>query len=356
VTNATQLMDQARQEHQLSFLALCRHTQVPYSTSRRWRRRLRRQEPVLQPPGPKKKGDLDHQILYARLREQPVGPHRCPGAGALFAEYRWGISRRDFRELVHTARLDRRHEDLATMIRITWHYPGTVWAMDDLQVGHTAAGGRLWSTTVTDLASNYRIPEPLLGTPVNGEKLAGHLDRLFARYGAPVVLKQDNAGNLNHPLVAAVCAAYGVLRLTNPVHYPRFNGGIERSQGELRAALAALGYPDRALPPELAAAALAVALYHLNHKPRRQLQNKTACQVFTDPANRITINRRTRKELHDTIDQLTGLLLATIAQPTVWQRALAYRQAVEAVLQDRGFFSSAIARKVLPSFLAQNCS
>ena len=342
-------------EQPVTYRALCWYARLPYSTGTRWRSRLRRQKPVLAKPGPKKT-EFDYQPLRERIRALRPGPHRCPGAGALYRENQAGISRRDFHDLIHEVRLDLRHKDLATMTRITWHHPGTAWAVDDLHVGYTATGELLWSSTVTDLASSYRLPEPLLGTPACGEELAGHLDRLFAKYGAPIVIKQDNGGNLNHPMVEEVCARYGVLRLTSPIKYPRFNGAIEHGQGEIRIGIRARGADDRDLPNGHEPIYLACTAHDDNHKPRRELQNKTACGVFTDPALRITVTRRTRKEILDAVDQLTAQLLATILEPTAWQLALAYREAAKPVLQENGFFSASTARKVLPSFLTQNGS
>jgi hypothetical protein len=355
LTEATQLMTQLHTERHLPYAALCALADLPYSSFMRWHGRLRRQQPVVAKPGPPKI-EFDLRPLRERLRELAPGPHRCPGAGALYAEYASGISRRDFQELTHDVYLEQRHEELAAMTRITWHYPGTVWGVDDLHVGQTAAGDLLWNTTIADLASSYRLPEPLLGTPVGGEELAGHLDHLFAKYGAPLLVKEDNAPNLNHPMVAEVCAAYGVLRLISPARWPRFNGGIEHSQGEVRVALRRCGADDRDLPREHAPAHLACTAHDDNHKPRRELQNKTACQVFTNPALRLTVNRQTRKEILDAVDQLTVQLLATIYAPTDWQQAAAYRQAAEAVLEHRGIFSASVARKVLPSFLTPSLS
>lgn len=338
------IMEEARNQHGISYWALCQDLGVPYGSFMRWRRRRRQQRPVLEKPGPKKI-TFALQPLLEQIRTSAPGPKRCLGAGALYREYRPFISRRDFRELIREVRRERRHEALAAMPRITWNHPGTGWSMDDIHVGYTATGERLWSTTVQDLASGYKLPVPLLGTPAHGEAIAAHLARLFATYGAPLVLKEDNGSNLNHAAVLAVCDAYGVIPLPSPVWYPKYNGAIEHSQGEIRRALAAL-LQGRDLPPDHPGVYITSADHNLNHKPRRALHGKTSCQVFTDPARHLIVNRRTRKDIHDTIRQLMDQLLVTIVQPTAWQRANAYRYAVESGLQERGFFSVSNVRKV----------
>jgi hypothetical protein len=349
VDNAVTIMEEAQLKHGISYQALCQDLGVPYGSFMRWRARRRQQRPVLEKSGPKKTA-FELAPLIQRIREQAPGPQRCPGAGALYDEYRPNISRLDLRELTHDVYLDQRHEDLAGMTRITWHYSGASWAMDDLHVGYTAAGDLLWNTAVQDLASCYKLPEPLLGAPSPGAAVAEHLDRLFAKYGAPLVLKEDNGSNLYHPMVLKVCDLYGVIPLPSPACYPRFNGAIEHGQGELRGAIVRLGGIDRDLPIEHAPVYIIASDHDLNHKPRRCLHGKTACWVFTDPERHLIVNRRTRKDIHDTIHQLTAQLLVTIVQPTAWQRAFAYRQVVESVLQERGFFSVSKVPKVSTDF------
>ena len=78
------------------------------------------------------------------------------------------------------------------------------------------------------LASGYEFV-PLWDEAVTpGALLAAHLEWLFDRHGAPVVLKRDHGSNLNHEAVNAVLKRYGVLALNSPPYWPRYNGSRER--------------------------------------------------------------------------------------------------------------------------------
>jgi len=56
------------------------------------------------------------------------------------------------------------------------------------------------------------------GYPV-GEEVAGYLSDKFDRYGAPLVLKRDNEGNMNHRGINDVLSESFVLPLNSPEYY-----------------------------------------------------------------------------------------------------------------------------------------
>jgi len=68
--------------------------------------------------------------------------------------------------------------------------------------------------------------------------VAEHLEKLFRRHGPPLFLKRDNGSPLNAAEVDAVLADYGVIPLNSPAYYPRYNGAMEKSIRDFKAALA----------------------------------------------------------------------------------------------------------------------
>jgi hypothetical protein len=70
------------------------------------------------------------------------------------------------------------------------------------------------------------------------EQVVSDLTVLFQRYGAPLFLKRDNGSNLVNAPVDEVLAQHGVIPLTSPPYYPRYNGAIEYAQRELKTWLA----------------------------------------------------------------------------------------------------------------------
>ena len=93
-------------------------------------------------------------------------------------------------------------------------------------------------------ASRYKFA-PLVDERFTGELVAARLDELFAQHGPPLVLKRDNGSNLNSEAVNAVLSRWLVIPLNSPPYYPPYNGGIERAQRELKAALRPGSWPTR---------------------------------------------------------------------------------------------------------------
>ncbi|MEI6415376.1 MAG: transposase family protein, partial [Pseudomonadota bacterium] len=217
---------------------LCAAATLAYPTFMRWHGRLARGEPVLQKPGPKPIGELHLADLQAQLRGLKHGSHRSQGAPALYAEHRSQISRRAFQDLLAATRREVLRERQADQRRIHWHVPGAVWSVDPTELVLTRDGQRqkLRLLPVLDLASRYKLL-PLIGDRLPGEVVAARLDELFHHHGAPLVLKRDNGSNLNDPAVDEVLSRWLVLPLNSPPHYPPYNGGIERSQRDLKSAL-----------------------------------------------------------------------------------------------------------------------
>ncbi len=193
------------------------------------------------------------------------------------------------------------------MKHLTWLHPGTAWSCDATELdGHQII-------LVQDLAARYRC-QPLVLAQLDGERIAAQLEALFRRHGAPLLLKRDNGSPFNCQAVDDVMARFGVLPLNNPPHFPRYNGAIEKSIRDFKAAL--VERRPRPASPTTAPAnfTLAVELtaHDLNHQARRCLQGRTACAVFHDDARRRRWNQRARKAIFrlllHTFGQRIGLL------------------------------------------------
>ena len=254
---------------------VCKELGVPYSSFMRWKERRDNSEPLLNKPGPDKVEPLDIVNLFAEILALSHGNKRTGGTGALYEKYRARISRRELLVLVEATRREIRREERMTMRRIDWKSPGIVWSLDDTE--HKEADAKKKLHMSEDLGSKYKFT-PLTGDALaTGEEVAAHMEWLFEKYGAPVVLKRDNHANLNNAAVNEVLSRHMVIPLNSPTYYPPYNGAMERSQDEMKRQLESTGKSVHAhiqRESELAA-------HDLNHKSRRSLKGDTACERFS---------------------------------------------------------------------------
>jgi transposase InsO family protein len=262
--------------------ALC--AGLPGSTIRRWQQRQRQGLPLLQTPGPKKNQPPDWPLILTQVKSLDHGRRRSHGATVLYQEHRLEISRRHGQQLVR----QERDRQLDHMKRIHWLRPGTAWSIDATHY----QGSHL--VPLHDLASRYRFA-PLVCSREDGAQIAAFLDHAFREHGAPLLLKRDNGSPFNCQQVNAVLAQHGVLPLNSPPHYPRYNGAMEKSIGDFKRRLSA-----RLLTPaedRWLAAAVETTTHELNHRPRRCLQGKTACEIYHDADLHLRLERRIRRRI-----------------------------------------------------------
>jgi transposase InsO family protein len=273
-------LERDKKETRLSLRQLC-NGQVPFASFMRWRNRQRRGLTLWQSPGPKKSALLDWSEFYPLLRRLQHGRSRTRGTGELYKQFAHAVSRRELRSLVR----DYRQDQLASMKRIDWLWSGLAWSLDA-----TELDGQIL-IPVQDMASRYRFA-PLACKRLDGRQIAAHLEKLFVQHGAPLFLKRGNGSPFNHRQVDEVLRRFGVLPLNNPPHFPRYNGGMEKSIRDFKTALAAR-LEKNSVASELALAAEGTA-HELNHRPRRCLKGRTACAVFHDDAQRLCWTKRQR--------------------------------------------------------------
>lgn len=331
----------------LPYRALCARADVPYSSFMRWRGRVERGESVVKKPGPKPLAALDASRLNARLHSLNHRTHRSFGAPALWHEHRNEISRRDFAQLVADARSQTTREALASQRRVQWK-PGLVWSFDETQFILQRDGGRmrrLHLLSVQDLGSRYKFP-PAATANVSGAWTAAHLVKLFAQHGAPLVLKRDNGSALNCVEVNALLQKHLVIPLNSPPRLPRYNGGIERAQREIKASLRNFATAEFiAAAPEAAAA---IAVDHLNHCPRRCLRGQTACEIFCRAKTNLrAYTRAQRKEAFAAITELADNILTSPVSTQI-QRNATRRHAVEIWLQQQEILTIQPPNRVTP--------
>jgi transposase InsO family protein len=306
-------LEQTQSRTGFSRRALC--AQLPYSSVLRWSARQRRGEEVLQKPGPKKPVLLDWKTLLPDIQKLDHGRQRTRGTTALHQKYHDQLSRRQFHILVKEERAQR----LQAMQRILWHKPGLVWAIDATEYQSYKL------IPLHDLASRYRFT-PLISSAEDGQQIAAFLDKSFREHGAPLFLKRDNGSPFNNQHVDAVLAQHLVLPLNNPPRFPRYNGAMEKSIGDLKRRLSQR--LSVSTEGQSMVASIEAIIHELNHRKRRCLDGKTACEVYHDPNLRLRCNRKTRGRV---LRLLHAEFLETIqsmatgnhhALATVWRRTV----------------------------------
>ena len=111
-----------------------------------------------------------------------------------------------------------------------------------------------------------------------GEEIAGHLSRHLSRFGPPLFLKRDNAGNLNHTSVNDLLEEMMVIPINSPCYTASCNGAIKHSQGELKTWM--IKWKTAAKTTQELGLLVDNAAHTLNHRSRRSLSVKNACALI----------------------------------------------------------------------------
>jgi hypothetical protein len=350
-----EIVEQMKGQTEIPCGAICRGLKLPGSNVKRWRRRIRDGVPLIQRPGPKKVQPFDPSVLDREIRLLDHGLKQCARTADLYHRYRFSVSRRNLGGMVERVRRELEAERRSQIRRIQWLTPGVVWAMDGTEYD-LGMGEKTSLHTMQDLGSRYKFL-PLAGASPVGEEIAGHLSETFDRYGAPLVLKRDNEGTLNHGAVNDVLSEFFVLPLNSPEYYAPYNGAIEESQREIKNCLrdkVALG--PTGCPDHIGAYAEA-AVHDLNHRPRPCLNGRTSCQAFFESANKPVFTKRQRREIYDCVMEKMERIVSAMNQSGQGVRESAWRIAMESWLRSRGFIKVHINPKchpILPPLLAHN--
>jgi transposase InsO family protein len=313
---------------------------VPYASVMRWRQRQQHGLPLWQQPGPKKSVPINWAELYPLLRQMEHGRVRTRGTGKLYEQFAASLSRRQLAGLVQ----DYRQDQLASMKRIHWLWAGVAWSCDATEYGPDGCQ----IIPVQDLASRYRLA-PLVADRLDGRQIAAHLESLFRKHGAPLFLKRDNGSPFNHQQVDEVLARFRVLPLNNPPRFPRYNGAMEKSIRDFKAALAKR-LSNEAKVPLVMSLAAEVTAHELNHRPRRCLKGRTACAVFHDEAQRLRWTKRQRQTTFRLLLQQFGAMIGKTAKGHQPSPATLWRVTVESWLRCQGLIVIRQNQNVSTSF------
>ncbi len=245
---------------------------------------------------------------------------RTQGTGELYARFAPSLSRRQLGALVQ----DFRRDQLAAMRHLHCLRAGLAWSCDATEYGPDGA----LIIPVQDLASRYRFT-PLVTDQLDGCHIAAHLEVLFRRHGAPLFLKRDNGSPFNCQEVDDVMARFGVLPLNNPPRCPRYNGAIEKSIRDFKAALRERLQCRRSVPANFTLT-VELTAHDLNHRTRRCLHGRTACATFHDAAQRRRWNRREHKVIFRLLLRAFGQRIGLLSDEDRRRRhAAAWRSTVE---------------------------
>ena len=330
---------------------ICKTLQLPLTSFNRWRCRIRGNVVLINRPGPKKVQPFDPSVLDTEIQLLDHGVKRSTGTTDLYRRYRFSVSRRELGWMVERVRQDLEADRRKQMRRIEWLTPGVVWAMDFTEYDLGMAG-KIYLHNTQDLGSRYKFLPMAGGYPV-GEEIAGYLGEKFDRYGAPLVLKRDNEGNMNHSAINDVLSESFVLPLNNPEYYAPYNGAIEESQREVKRSLREKLVADLSDCRDHVAAYAEAAVNDLNHRIRPCLNGRTSCEAFFVSADKPIFTKRERRGIYDWVMERVERILSTMNQCGQAVRESAWRIAVESWLRSRGYIKVHINQKchpILPSF------
>lgn len=338
------IIDQIKEKTRMPYRAICAAVSLPYPNFTRWHMRRKKATPLVRQPGPPKVRPPDFGRLQKDISRLSHGYNRTQGTGALYARYGSTMSRRELQKMVAMARHDLNTLHRQNLRRIRWNVPNVAWSMDPSEYGQRdATGAKVHLNQMQDLASRYKFT-PMTGDIPCGEEISGYLTSTFNQFSAPLFFKRDNGGNLNHQAVNDVLSDYFVMPLNSPVYYPIYNGAIEKAQAELKNGLTAKLSYKPSCPREHLEAYASTVEHDLNHKPRPCLNGKNACQVYF--AGRRAFSKWERRDAYVWITNLQDDILCNEGiQPQA-----AWRVAVEAWLNMKGFITITINGKVLPNF------
>lgn len=334
-----QILQELQDRHGWSLRRVTKVMGLARSSVLRWKSRLRQGSEAIRSSCCKVALDTSAELDEA-IAKLHHGTHRSRGAPALWRLWQGGISRRDFARRVRDHRLQQQREQRDNLQQVVWPHAGAVWAMDPAQYGSIR-----WNL-VGDLASRFRF-DLMVASDLPAYRIVMQLRSLFDRYGAPIVLKRDNGSNLVHEMVDRLLDEYGVLALTSPPYYPRYNGAIEYAQREIKSTLDVLTLAGTPLSTALVAAPVL-----LNTQPRACLDGHTASQTFLNTHHIIqqdfTLKRR--KEEKCWIQDHARTIVGDMTKGRNRAYAAAWRQAIETWMLNKGLMKVVQPRNMSPLF------
>ncbi len=204
-----------------------------------------------------------------------------------------------------------------------------MWSEDG--TGLKERGRKKELVVAQDEHSRLKVGYELAHGPADEEVVCQNLERAFATYGAPLVLKHDGGSIFHGGLIRELLRRHDVTELTGPRHYPQYNGKKERSMRDIKSFERAM---RRHGEPSTLEQRVGAAVHDLNvERPRPVLDGSTAREVFERDHVRLPGRREFIKEV-----KLKERKLRTEAS-TRAERESARRRAVECILLDYGLMN-----------------
>ena len=315
---------------------------ISCSTLYRYRMRMKKGEDIIQKRGRKPLPPFEQGLLKLEITKLKHGKKRTVGTKKLQEEHSGIVPR----QIVNNATREVRKECILGrrqgMTMIQWHCPHMVWSMDDFEFRHQI---KFYVNQLRDLSSKYTF-EPLSShANLTGEEIAGNLDKLFKRYGPPLILKHDNARNFKCNAVNEVLNEYRVITLNNPPYYPQYNGSMEYAQREVKQELRKILWEFK--NPDTFPFAVRQAVHNINHKPRPSLGGEWSCFQWQMHAD-LRFDKRYRTELNKAIKQLALDIAEGVQYSNQVVLIKSWRKAIETWLHVNGHITMRRNGKVLP--------
>jgi transposase InsO family protein len=173
----------------------------------------------------------------------------------------------DLRDEPDEHHAERRYEIVGS--NVMWSEDGT---------GFKNRGRKKELVVVQDEHTRLKVGYELADGPADEEAVHRNLERAFAAYGAPLVLKHDGGSIFHGERIRELLEKHQVTELTGPSHYPQYNGKKERSMRDIKSYERAM---RRHGAPSSLAERIATAIDDLNeHRPRPMLGGRTAREVY----------------------------------------------------------------------------
>jgi transposase InsO family protein len=201
-----------------------------------------------------------------------------------------------------------------------------MWSEDG--AGFKERGRKKEVVVAQDEHARFKVGHELVDGPADEAAVHRNLERAFAMYGAPLVLKHDGGSIFHGRRIQELLRKHQVTELTGPRHYPQYNGKKERSIRDIKSYERAM---RRHGGPSTLRRRIDAAIHDLNQdRPRPVLGGRTACEAYRQDRIRLP----DRGEFIAKVDRQERLLHR--AATTRAEQDAARRRAVEQVLLGYG--------------------
>ncbi len=209
------------------------------------------------------------------------------------------------------------------MHQIRYCEPHLIWAMDISE--YNFEGYIFHVLQVVDLGSRRKFePEIKIGA-FTSDEVSFFLNCLMHKYGEPLFLKRDNGTNLKG-YVENILETFGVIPLNSPPYCPRYNGVIERAQGEIKQKVIKLTKGDRVT--EGIRGTILYAINESNNKKRAYLNTLSPLELWEQSHRNFNRWERGKiyKEIKNHVERIVnGLGLKKHQIAGAWRAAIRYK-------------------------------